>query len=89
MSLAAEGSKVATSVVDVFKTQPALLFLTLVNMAFLVFVYFGANIVKEVYLKQQEQIDGRYAHMITVVDRCMARIDHDMLSSRPDNVGTR
>lgn len=71
MTIPEEAGKVATSAIDAFKAQPGLLFLTLVNIAFLIFTYMLGNLVLEAYNKQTEQMHARYVHTIAVVDRCI------------------
>lgn len=66
-----EAGQTARSVVDTFKAQPGLLFLTLVNLSFLGFVYGGGLLVLDAYNKQQEQMHQRYNHTIELVDRCI------------------
>ena len=71
MSIPEQAGKVATSAVEAFRQQPGLLFLTIVNLAFLVFVYMVGTEVKEAYDRQQEMINERYALALKTVDRCI------------------
>jgi len=66
-----QAGKVASGTVEAMRTQPGLLFLTIVNLAFLVFTYFGGVIIKEAYDEQQRQINERYKMALTTVDRCI------------------
>jgi hypothetical protein len=69
--------KVATSAIDAFRAQPGLLFLTIVNVAFLAFVYFIGTLVLVAYDEQQRQIHERYSQALRVVDRCInVALDH-------------
>lgn len=71
MSIPEQAGKVATSTVEAFRSQPGLLFLTLVNLGFLIFTYFTGALVKAAYDEQQEQINERYKMALTTVDRCI------------------
>lgn len=70
-SISEEAGKVAASAIDVFRSQPGLLFLTLVNIAFLGFVYLIAGVAIDAYNRQQEQMNDRYTRTIGLVDRCI------------------
>lgn len=67
-----EAGKVATSAVEAFKAQPALLFLTLVNIAFLIFTYFVGTLVLGAYRVDQDRVNERYVLALKTVDRCLA-----------------
>jgi uncharacterized BrkB/YihY/UPF0761 family membrane protein len=71
MTIPEQAGKVATSAIDAFKAQPGLLFLTLVNVAFLIFTYMLGQIVLTAYEEQQNQIHERYIAAIRVIDRCI------------------
>lgn len=64
-------TEVATDVTKTFRQQPGLLFLTIVNLAFLVFVYFLGGLVLNAYQEEQKQIHDRYALAIMTVNRCV------------------
>jgi hypothetical protein len=66
-----ESGKVATSTVEAMRSQPGLLFLTIVNIAFLVFTYFTGQLVKQAYDEQQRQTNERYQMALKTVDRCI------------------
>lgn len=84
MSLPEQAGKVVTSTVDAFKAQPGLLFLTLVNIAFLVFVYFVGTLVLDAYTEQQKQIHERYRQAIHTVDRCISTALDRLADSYPN-----
>src|SRR5262245_38041369 len=62
---------VASGAVDALRVQPGLLFLTIVNICFLVFVYFIGTLVLDAYNKDQERIAQRYELALKTVDRCV------------------
>lgn len=64
-------TSVASGVTEAFRQQPGLLFLTIVNLAFLVFVYFLGTLVLNAYQEEQKQIHERYQLAITTVNRCV------------------
>lgn len=70
MPYSEEAGKVASQAIDSFKASPGLLFLTLVNVGFLIFCYFLGGLVLNAYNVQQEQIHQRYQHTLDLVDRC-------------------
>lgn len=70
-SISEEAGKVATSTVEALKGQPGLLYLTLVNMSFLVFVYFVGTLALAAYNHQQDQIHERYSVALSLINRCM------------------
>jgi hypothetical protein len=77
MSITEETGKVITSTVETFRAQPALLFLTLVNIAFLIFTYMLGNLVLDAYSEQQRQIHSRYEQALITIDRCIATALHE------------
>jgi hypothetical protein len=71
MSIPEETGKIATSAIEAFRASPGLLFLTIVNIAFLVFVYFVGTLVLKAYQDEQAAIHERYALALKTVDRCV------------------
>jgi hypothetical protein len=72
MGVTEEAGKVAASAIESFRSTPGLLYLTLVNVAFLLFVYFIGTLVLAAYREQQQQIHERYQHAIGLVDACLS-----------------
>lgn len=72
MTIQEEAGKVATSAIDAFKAQPGLLFLTIINIAFLVFVYFMGTLVLAGYLDEQKAVRDRYTIALRMLDRCFS-----------------
>ncbi len=70
---------VAGSVTDAFRAQPGLLFLTIVNMAFLVFTYFLALMARDAMSQQMTQMHERYSGAIRTINTCVefAFAQHD------------
>ena len=71
MSIPEQAGKVATSTVETFRSQPALLFLTIINLAFLVCAYFIGQLVLRAYNEQQDQMHERYTQALVTLDRCI------------------
>lgn len=88
MGIPEEAGKVATSAVDVFRNNPGLLFLTIVNIAFLAFTYMIGGLVLKAFDEQQAQMHQRYLAAIKVVDRCINEA-FDEHSVGPDDRGKR
>lgn len=65
-----EAGQTARTVVEAMKAQPGLLYLSIVNLAFLVFVYFVGTLVLSAFDEIMRQTHERYTHTIELVDRC-------------------
>ena len=77
-SAVAEVGKVANTAVDAMRAQPGLLFLTIVNVAFLVFTYFIGTLALDAYNQQQDQMNERYQMALKTVNRCIDTAFSDM-----------
>jgi hypothetical protein len=71
MSIQEETGKVATSAIETFRASPGLLFLTIVNIAFLTFTYFVGTLVLKAYQEDQTRVNERYTLALKTVDRCI------------------
>jgi hypothetical protein len=64
-------SEPAVKLVDSLRATPGLLFLTLLNISFLIFTYFLGSLVLQAYNRQQDAVNDRFKVVLATVDRCV------------------